>query len=629
MSTVKISALPEISHLNANTAQTIFMGVDTVSGITGKFSGTVLAEGLYSHNVLNVGNNEVLLANVLGQFAGSSDTFVQLNLQNLNGNGSGDIVVTANNGTDTTYFIDMGMNGDLYSIAEYNSMKALDGYLVVQGDTGNPGGNLVIGTATPNKNVNIILGGTTEGDIFAQFIDETGFKMVNRPVIFQDGTSQNTAAAPFAYANAAFLKANSAYGSQNTTGTYANASFTKANAAFGAANSAGVYANTAADTAATAVINAATADSKATTAGNYANSAFLKANTPSHVANSAALYGNGAFTQANSAFTKANNALANTSGTFNGDLNVDGTIKIKNGPTFEYSPSASPAIWSITSSTPLGIVSDLNVTGNTAVNYSLIVRNSAMPGNTAFVSVIGSTGYATQPASNPGYMIHTTGIDGEASRIVGDAFSNTASHYSAFIGRRGRGTAVNPLPVQSGDIIARFAGNGFGDTKFSQFGDGRVEVHATATHTDLSKPTKIVFFTTPSGSNTATSIAEFNGNTATFTGYLNPSKGVVYTPRLPEGLQTTITIDYITDSVIKANCGADLTISHTNYTAGKVVEMWLVNTDNANHTITHGCAALRSTNKSTTATITAGSCMHLKFFSIDGDNANTFVSING
>jgi hypothetical protein len=45
--------------------------------------------------------------------------------------------------------------------------------------------------------------------------------------------------------------------------------------------------------------------------------------------------------------------------------------------------------------------------------------------------------------------------------------------------------------------------------------------------------------------------------------------------------------------------------------------------------VTHGCAALRSTNKSTTATITAGSSMYLRYFSIDGDLANTFVSING
>ena len=80
------------------------------------------------------------------------------------------------------------------------------------------------------------------------------------------------------YANGAFIQSNSAYGSQNTTGTYANAAFLHANSSYTAQN--------------------ATA--------SYANSAFITANTPSNVANSAALYANGAFVQANAAFNAAN-----------------------------------------------------------------------------------------------------------------------------------------------------------------------------------------------------------------------------------------------------------------------------------------------------------------------------------
>ena len=80
------------------------------------------------------------------------------------------------------------------------------------------------------------------------------------------------------YANGAFIQSNSAYGSQNTTGTYANAAFLHANSSYTAQN--------------------ATA--------SYANSAFITANTPSNVANSAALYANGAFIQANAAFNAAN-----------------------------------------------------------------------------------------------------------------------------------------------------------------------------------------------------------------------------------------------------------------------------------------------------------------------------------
>lgn len=67
-------------------------------------------------------------------------------------------------------------------------------------------------------------------------------------------------------ANAAFLKANSAYDSQNVTGTYANSSYTQANSGF-------IQANSGYD--------------RANSAGNYANSAFLQANAAFTYANNA------------------------------------------------------------------------------------------------------------------------------------------------------------------------------------------------------------------------------------------------------------------------------------------------------------------------------------------------------
>ena len=111
-------------------------------------------------------------------------------------------------------------------------------------------------------------------------------RLLNANTISDDSTSTSTSTTPtsrlitglYVQANAAFLNANSAYGSQNTTGTYANS-------AFAAANSASLYANG---------------------AFIQANAAFLVANTPTHVANSAALYANGAFLKANAAFLQAN-----------------------------------------------------------------------------------------------------------------------------------------------------------------------------------------------------------------------------------------------------------------------------------------------------------------------------------
>ncbi len=616
MSTVKISELPLITALNANTAQTIFLAVDTITDVTGRFTGTTLAEGLYSHNVLNVGNNHIVLPNVVAQFAGSSDNYLQLNLQNNSGNGSGDIVITANNGTDSTYYIDMGLNGSSYNYDGFTYAKPLDGYLIVQGDTSAlPGGNLVIGTTTPNKNVSILLGSIDSSGIIAQFVHNQGFKMIGKPIIFQDNTSQNTAAAPFIYSNASFLHANSGF-------IHANAAILKANAAFIVANSGAAFANTVADTAAQAIINAATADSKAVTAGNYANSAFLIANTPSHVANSAALYANGAFiqanaafasanatdsyayfgyTHANSAFAKANNALANTSGTFNGNLSITGDLALLNG--------------------------SLSSAGNMSVNGTMILANSNFTATQAAITIKATANTAIP--SNDGYMLHISGKQNVASRIVFDSYSANGAAYGLVAGRTARGNVDYPSAVQTGDVLMRVSGNGYGATEFLPTGVARIDIIAAENYTNSARGSQIKFYNIENGTNTLVNIATFNANNVSFAGYVNPAKGFVYSPRVPDGLQTAITIDYQTDSMIKANCAADLTISHSNYVAGKVVEVWLVNTDTQNHTVTHGCAALRSTNKSTTATITAGSSMHLKYFSIDGDNANTFVSING
>ena len=86
-------------------------------------------------------------------------------------------------------------------------------------------------------------------------------------------------------------------------------------------------------------------------------------------------------------------------------------------------------------------------------------------------------------------------------------------------------------------------------------------------------------------------------------------------------------MDFVRDSLIKFNVNADVTISLSNYTPGKIVEVWITNSAAQNKTITHGCLANNSTSKLTTFTIQSSSCAFLKYFSIDGDQANTFVSI--
>jgi hypothetical protein len=102
-----------------------------------------------------------------------------------------------------------------------------------------------------------------------------------------------------AYANAAFLRANTPDHVANSAASYANSAFLRANTPSDVANSAALYANS---------------------AFIRANTAATAANTPSATANSAALY-------ANAAFTRANNSLdANNGGTVTGTITATSFI---------------------------------------------------------------------------------------------------------------------------------------------------------------------------------------------------------------------------------------------------------------------------------------------------------------
>jgi hypothetical protein len=243
MSSVKISELTAITTINANTSNTLLMGVDIPSGVTGKFTAHTLAQGLYSNEVLNVGGNPVNLPNTIAQFSLGGQSYIQTNLVNTNDGGSADIVVTANTGTDSSYFIDVGYaNKDYQPGSEFNNIgtaiNRLDGYIYAQGSTGNTwGGNLIVGTTTTDKEVRFIAGGGTVDSVIAKM--NASSIILNRALVFADGSTQNTALGSVGtYANAAFIKANTPSYTANSASLYANGAFIQANASFSKANSA-------------------------------------------------------------------------------------------------------------------------------------------------------------------------------------------------------------------------------------------------------------------------------------------------------------------------------------------------------------------------------------------------------
>ncbi|HEY9008837.1 MAG TPA: hypothetical protein VIM75_22030 [Ohtaekwangia sp.] len=102
------------------------------------------------------------------QAKGTLNNYLQFNIQNLStgNNASSDVVATANNGSETTNFVDLGINGGSYSGGIMGS--ANDAYLY------NIGQNFLIGTGTSAKSLIFMTGGTSQASNERMRIDGSG-----------------------------------------------------------------------------------------------------------------------------------------------------------------------------------------------------------------------------------------------------------------------------------------------------------------------------------------------------------------------------------------------------------------------------------------------------------------------
>jgi hypothetical protein len=270
-------------------------------------------------------------------------------------------------------------------------------------------------------------------------------------------------------------------------------------------------------------------------------------------------------------------------------------------------------------------VDSLVSSGNVTMNGTVVLANSNFSATEAAFRITASGN--SQTPTQAGTLMQLTNKPNVPARVLIDSFGTSNTAYSIIAGRAARGTVDAPAPTQNNDILLRIAGTSYGNTGYAPFGDARIDFVASEDHSDTARGSRIRFWNTPNGSNTVNEIASFNADSVTFTGTVAPERGFIFTPRLPVGNQTAITIDFSSDVIIKANLTADLTFSLTNFVAGKVVEVWLVNTSGSTRTVTHGCSAINSSENSTTFTMASTSSAYLKYFSIDGDNANTFVAV--
>ena len=231
--TLSITAANSITVLANTITKTIQIGLneslvssfvkksgDTMTGDLNISSANVYANNLIITDAIYSGlatRAFTPLPNLIGQFTGNTGTYVQINAQNINPNGSADYVVTADVGSDTTFYIDMGMQGSQdYDPVGASILYPLDGYLYVQGNTGQLGGNLVIGTtsATTGLETRIVAGGANTNNVVLR-ANTYGVNVVSNLTVAGVNVINFTQSA-FNQANAANSLAQAAYNYANT-----------------------------------------------------------------------------------------------------------------------------------------------------------------------------------------------------------------------------------------------------------------------------------------------------------------------------------------------------------------------------------------------------------------------------
>ena len=649
MSTVKISQLPLLTSLNANTANSLFMGVDLPTGTTGKFTAHTLAQGLFSNEILAVGVIQQNLPNTVAQFSQSGESYIQTNLVNTNDGGTADIVVTANTGsggTDAANFIDMGWANKNYQPgSEFNNIgnavNPNDGYLYAQGTSGQPYGNLIIGTTSTSGQLKFIAGGGQASNVVAK-MTSTGLTLNTQSYItFADGSTQNVAYNPGTEAtqNTRLNSIESINTNQNTSISVIQGVDTTQNTLIAIMQGVDLTQNT----------NITTANNAAWAGFDVANAAFALANTVSGRQDRTTIINAEQNTSINLAWTKANNALANTSGvTTAGSLNVSGNLivtgltssttanignlTISNNVIYSSLTSSDITIGQSIATANLVINRTTNITKNLSVTANLVVggslvdfNNSTFDPNVAFIQITGSDNAVAVSPSNTNYMLQITGKGNSATRLVLDSFG--ANAYPVLVGRTGRGTTAALTATQNNDVMMRIVGNGYTGTQFAASSPTKIDFVASENFSNTNRGTQIQFWNTTMGSNVIQKIATFNADTVSFTGTVNPGKGFVYSPTIYPGAQTAIMIDVSNNSLVRAQTSTGLVVTLTNLMAGKEVVAWITNTAGTNQTFTHGCSALNSTVNATTYNIPSTSTILVRYMCIDTTAQNTFVAI--
>jgi len=178
----------------------------------------------------------------------------------------------------------------------------------------------------------------------------------------------------------------------------------------------------------------------------------------------------------------------------------------------------------LTSITPSTDIQIGNTGDSGILDIGRTVRIRTQNLNTQSALLINGTLTNTVPTEYTNTLFHTVAVPGYNGIHLNDAFGTGV--FPTYEGRSARGNVASPSATQSGDVLLRVAGAGYGtntfDTALGTQGGSRIDFRATENYTNTAKGSDIHFWTTQPGTTSTVNSGSidwqgFTGNAFTFT----------------------------------------------------------------------------------------------------------------
>jgi len=148
--------------------------------------------------------------------------------------------------------------------------------------------------------------------------------------------------------------------------------------------------------------------------------------------------------------------------------------------------------------------------GNTTSSTAALVGIGTSP--SVRLDISNSTSAPKSVANAAGTVVHVTQVEGNAGRILVDAFGSVSTARASFTGRTAAGTVATPTATAQDTVLCEFTGQGYGATNYSSTSRGRMTINAAENWSDTAQGTYLTFQTTAATTTTTSEAARIDSS---------------------------------------------------------------------------------------------------------------------